>query len=109
MFQLTHYYFFLFGALTIVGGIIGYVKAQSRASLIAGGISGVLLIAVAAWMATSRTPALVTGLVLSLLLAGRFGSKLRQGGRFMPAGLMTILGVIGTVLTLILLLAPSVG
>ena len=33
-------YFIIFGLLTIVGGIIGYVKAGSTASIIAGAIHG---------------------------------------------------------------------
>ena len=37
-------YFIVFGLLTIAGGIVGYVKAGSVASIIAGGITGVLLL-----------------------------------------------------------------
>ena len=37
-------YFMIFGLLTIVGGVMGYVKAGSTASIIAGGISGIALI-----------------------------------------------------------------
>src|SRR5688572_19966213 len=33
-----------YGILSLAGGVIGFVKAGSRASLIAGGASGVLLI-----------------------------------------------------------------
>ena len=42
-------YFIIFGILTIAGGIAGYVKAGSMASIIAGSISGILLL-VAAWL-----------------------------------------------------------
>jgi hypothetical protein len=38
-------YFIVFGILTIAGGVLGYVKAGSMASIIAGSISGVLLFA----------------------------------------------------------------
>ncbi len=40
-------YFIVFGALTIVGGIVGYLKAGSVASIIAGSITGVLLLVAA--------------------------------------------------------------
>ena len=40
-------YFIVFGLLTIVGGVIGYVKAGSTASIIAGSISGLLLLVAA--------------------------------------------------------------
>ena len=33
-----------YGVLALIGGIIGYVQAQSKASLISGSISGLLLI-----------------------------------------------------------------
>jgi uncharacterized membrane protein (UPF0136 family) len=36
-------YFIVFGILTVVGGLVGYVKAGSVASIIAGSITGVLL------------------------------------------------------------------
>jgi uncharacterized membrane protein (UPF0136 family) len=44
MFSLVRAYFFVFGLLSIAGGVMGFVKAQSRASLISGGIAGVLLL-----------------------------------------------------------------
>ncbi|MDB6147845.1 MAG: hypothetical protein JWO45_1509 [Spartobacteria bacterium] len=37
-------YFLVFGLLTIAGGIMGYVKAGSTASIIAGSLTGILLI-----------------------------------------------------------------
>ena len=40
-------YFIIFGLLTIVGGVIGYVKAGSTASIVAGAISGIALIVAA--------------------------------------------------------------
>ena len=33
----------LYGIFSLAGGIIGYVKAKSTASLVAGSLSGVLL------------------------------------------------------------------
>ena len=33
----------IYGILIAVGGVMGYVKAQSMASLIAGGVSGIAL------------------------------------------------------------------
>ena len=40
-------YFIIFGVLTIAGGVIGYVKAGSVPSIIAGAISGILLLVAA--------------------------------------------------------------
>jgi len=97
----TSIYFLIFGALTIVGGVIGYVKAGSLPSIIAGAITGVLLL-VAGWiLPTHRTAGLVMALIVSLLLAVQFVPKLIRTGKMMPAGLMSILSVIGIVVAIV--------
>ncbi len=94
-------YFLIFGVLTIAGGIIGYVKAGSAPSIIAGSITGILLI-VAAWLLPEhRAAGLVTALVISLLLAAQFVPKFIRTGKVMPAGMMSILSVIGIVVALV--------
>jgi uncharacterized membrane protein (UPF0136 family) len=94
-------YFFIFGALTIVGGIIGYIKAGSLPSIIAGTITGVLLIIAATLLSDHRTVGLATALIVSLLLAAQFVPKLIRTGKVMPAGMMSILSVIGIVVALV--------
>jgi len=102
MLDLTKIYLFIFGALTIAGGIVGYVKAGSPASIIAGSISGVLLLVAGYLVGAGKVqPGLILGLVLSLALAGQFLPKFLSTHKFMPAGLMAILGVIGLVLTVL--------
>jgi uncharacterized membrane protein (UPF0136 family) len=94
-------YFIIFGLLTIVGGIIGYMKAGSTISIIAGSISGIALI-VAAFLLPGN-PALglaIAGLV-SILLAGRFIPAFMTTGAVMPAGLMSILSVIGVIMAIV--------
>ena len=93
----TQLYFLIFGALTIIGGMIGYVKAQSVPSIIAGTITGVLLI-IAGWILPQYpTGGLATALIVSLILAAQFVPKLIRTGKIMPAGLMSVLSVIGIV------------
>ena len=94
-------YFFVFGALTIIGGIIGYVKAGSVPSIIAGAITGLLLIIAAAILPEHRAAGLATGFIVSLLLAGQFVPKLIRTGKVMPAGMMSILSVIGLVVAIV--------
>ena len=102
MLDLTKIYLFIFGALTMAGGIVGYVKAGSPASIIAGSISGVLLLVAGYLVGAGKVqPGLILGLVLSLALAGQFLPKFLSTHKFMPAGLMAILGVIGLVLTVL--------
>ena len=99
--DLTKIYFILFGVLTIAGGIVGYVKAGSVASIIAGSITGVLLLVAAFLLPQHRGVGLATALVVSLLLAGQFVPKFLQTGRVMPAGMMSILSVIGVIAAIV--------
>jgi uncharacterized membrane protein (UPF0136 family) len=63
----------IYGLVTLVGGFIGYVKANSAASLIAGGILGVLLLLCAAGMLRYPRVSLVSSAILALVLLRRFG------------------------------------
>ena len=94
-------YFIIFGVLTIVGGIIGYASKGSMPSIIAGSIAGVLLLLGAFLLPSHLAAGLVIDLVVSLLLAGQFVPKFIQTGKAMPAGMMSILSVIGIVMALI--------
>ncbi len=97
----TQLYFLIFGVLTIVGGVIGYVKAGSLPSIIAGAITGVLLL-VAGWiLPTNRAVGLAIALIVSILLAVQFVPKLIRTGKMMPAGLMSVLSVIGIVVAIV--------
>lgn len=84
----------IYGVLAIVGGAIGYKQAGSQVSLISGIISGFLLL-IAAYMLYGRSPAgpLLAGIV-SLVLVVVFVIRLIKTRKFMPAGLMVIMGVI---------------
>jgi uncharacterized membrane protein (UPF0136 family) len=97
----TKIYFIIFGALTIVGGIIGYVKAGSAPSIIAGSITGLLLIIAGFILPEHRTAGLATAFVVSLLLAAQFVPKLLRTGKMMPAGMMSILSVIGLIVAIV--------
>src|ERR1044072_7214821 len=92
-------YFIAFGVLTIAGGIVGYAKAGSVASIVAGSITGILLLVAAFLLPQHRTIGLATAFIISLLLAAQFVPKFIRTGRVMPAGMMAILSVIGLVAT----------
>ena len=94
-------YFIVFGVLTIVGGIIGYVKAGSVASIIAGSITGVLLLVAVFVLPEHRMVGLATALIVSLLLAAQFIPKFLRTGRVMPAGLMSLLSAIGVIVAIV--------
>lgn len=96
-------YFIIFGILTIIGGVIGYVKAGSAPSIIAGSISGILLIVAAFLLPGQVLFGLLLGLIISLLLAGRFVPAFLKKGGIMPAGLMSILSIIGVLVAIVAL------
>jgi uncharacterized membrane protein (UPF0136 family) len=94
-------YFIIFGILTIAGGVVGYVKAGSLPSIIAGSITGVLLLVAAFLLPEHRAAGLATAFIISLLLAGQFIPKFLRTGRVMPAGMMSILSVIAIIVALV--------
>jgi uncharacterized membrane protein (UPF0136 family) len=105
MLDLVRLYLFAFGVITIAGGVMGFVKAKSRPSLIAGSFSGVLLLGAGYLVGSSQARVgLILGLIISLGLAGRFITTFRKSGKVMPAGLMAVLGVAGVILTVVGLL-----
>jgi uncharacterized membrane protein (UPF0136 family) len=79
----------LYGLVALIGGVIGFVKAGSLASLIAGGISGLVLIACSLLVPRKPGAALTVALVVSLALVGRFAPKL--GGPDGPSALAIIM------------------
>ena len=97
-------YFIVFGVITILGGVMGYVKARSVPSLVAGGIAGVLLIVGALLipkLTASRT-GLLLDFIVCLLLAGRFVPSLLRG-KLNPAVYVVPLAIIGAILAAVLL------
>jgi uncharacterized membrane protein (UPF0136 family) len=94
-------YFIVFGVLTVAGGVVGYIKAGSVASIIAGSITGVLLLVAAFLLPEHRAVGLGTAFIISLLLAAQFAPKFIRTGRVMPAGMMSILSVIGVIAAII--------
>jgi uncharacterized membrane protein (UPF0136 family) len=94
-------YFIVFGLLTIVGGVIGYVKAGSTASIIAGSISGILLLLAAFLLPDHLAVGLALAAVISIALAGRFVPAFIKTGQAMPAGLMSVLSVIGVIVAIV--------
>ncbi|CAN5590383.1 hypothetical protein BH20VER1_BH20VER1_03010 [soil metagenome] len=94
-------YFIIFGVLTILGGVMGYIRAGSLASIIAGSISGILILVAAFLLPGNVVAGLALGGVISLLLAGRFLPAFIRTGEFMPAGMMSILSIIGVIIAVL--------
>ena len=94
-------YFIVFGLLTIIGGVIGFASKGSMASIIAGSVSGVLILLAAFLLPNNVTAGLVLAGVISIALAGRFVPAFIKTGDFMPAGMMSILSVIGIIMAVL--------
>jgi uncharacterized membrane protein (UPF0136 family) len=94
-------YFIVFGLLTIVGGVMGYATKSSLPSIIAGSICGILLLLAAYLLPGNLTVGLVLAAVVSLALAGRFVPAFIKTGSLMPAGLMSVLSVIGLIVAIV--------
>ena len=104
MIDVASVFYFVFGFLTLVGGVIGFLKAKSRASLIAGGICGLALIAAGALVAWDRINyGLILGLLVSVALAGQFVPKTVMGRAPIHSILMAVLSTVSLVITLITL------
>lgn len=73
------------------GGVAGFVKAQSKPSLIAGVSSAVLLLACMGYSLVSLVPATIAAAVISDLLLIVFALRLSKTKKFMPSGLMLII------------------
>jgi uncharacterized membrane protein (UPF0136 family) len=85
------------GGLVIAGGITGYVKKGSKISLIAGiGIGSLLLGSGYLIAKTDRVfEGHVVGLTSTGVMAVAMGHRYMTTGKFMPAGLVATLGIIG--------------
>jgi uncharacterized membrane protein (UPF0136 family) len=97
--MLTQIYYLLFGLVAIVGGAIGYARAKSKASLIAGSASGTLLII--AGLLFPRVPGFILALIVSILLIAHFGRSYAAKKKPMPAIPMIVLSGVCIVLTAI--------
>jgi len=89
-----------YGILAIVGGIIGYVQAKSKASLISGIISGLLLVTAGVMQLQGQGLGLILAIVVTIALIIVFAIRLAKTRKFIPAGLMTALGVAALVVML---------
>lgn len=84
----------VYALLLGIGGLIGYQKAGSRPSLIAGGISALLAVAIIYLTTINPALGLALGLLLALHLAGFFGYRAAKARKFMPAGLLATISIL---------------
>ncbi|MCP5510210.1 MAG: TMEM14 family protein [Chlamydiales bacterium] len=91
----------LFGLLVGLGGLIGYIQANSMVSLVMGFGFGVALIVSGCVMVAGKLWGQNTALVLSISLAVFFGLRFLSSKKVMPAGLILVLSLIAIMSILI--------
>lgn len=96
----------VFGAFTIIGGLIGYFKAQSVVSLIAGVTSGLVLLVSAYGVSKNVKPALMVGFLVSVMLGVRFLMTWLQNQRVMPDLIVVVLSMVTLICVLMKWIKP---
>ncbi|KAF5186181.1 FATTY ACID EXPORT 2, chloroplastic-like [Thalictrum thalictroides] len=79
-----------------VGGVMGYVKSGSQKSLAAGGLSALLLYYVYTELPLRPVFASSLGFGLSVALLAVMGSRFRNSGKILPAGLVSLVSLVMT-------------
>ena len=107
-FRIEHAVLILYAALLAVGGVIGFVKARSHASLISGLLSALAAVAAAALSFLGYRFGAPLGVLLAVVLFVLFGYRYAiRNKRFMPSGLLAVVSLI--VLLLLLMLSDWQG
>ncbi len=99
--MMTAWIILIYGALVAAGGLLGYVRAGSLPSLIAGGIAGLgLLISGYLMMRGSYPLGWWVALIIAALLLVQFGARAYSAGevRLMPGGLMMLLSLVAIII-----------
>ena len=84
----------IYAVLMLLGGLMGYRTAGSKASLIAGIASSVALFGALAWSRSRPASGFIAGAVVALALTVVFGIRLAKTGNFMPAGMLMVVSVL---------------
>ena len=84
----------IYGAFCEIGGVIGFVKAKSAASLIAGSISGLVLLVCAWLLYQGNNLGTIGSLIVAVLLGGRFLMTWLRTKKLMPGLLMVVLSAV---------------
>ena len=88
----------VYGCLVLAGGLMGYRKAGSQASLVSGVASAVVLLAAASLIFKGNPLGVRLAMAVALLLLVFFTTRWLKGRKFMPAGLMVLSSAIALAL-----------
>ena len=89
------------GSLVFAGGLMGFVKAGSRASLIAGSMFGGLLMVSSYLIKTKKQIGNILGSGVSAMLSYTMGKKFLNSKKFIPSGLIACMSSISAIYNII--------
>ncbi|MSU36116.1 MAG: hypothetical protein EXS36_13640 [Pedosphaera sp.] len=78
----------IYAALMLAGGLMGFLKAGSRASLIAGGTCAVIAALTAAYQLPN-----ILAVLCPFVVAAMMGRRFLGSKKFMPAGLTALISI----------------
>ena len=87
----------VYGVIMILGGIMGFVKVGSKASLISGVGMGLALLASGFGVWRGSADSLAVALVIAALLVVIFAIRYAKTRRFMPGGMLAVLSLVAVV------------
>lgn len=88
----------LYGALMLIGGIMGYATAQSVPSLIAGIVSGILIAVAFVVSRTQPKAGFGLGAVVAVVLAIEFFRRFQVTGKVMPSAMLCAVSVLAALI-----------
>jgi uncharacterized membrane protein (UPF0136 family) len=98
---------YIYGALLIFGGLMGYIKAKSVPSLAAGVICGVIAILMGLDYTWHWAP--VVALILALVLIFLMGRRYLNTRKAMPALLIVVLSIVVAVVQIYIMAVVGLG
>lgn len=80
----------IYAALLAIGGVMGFVKAGSKASLVAG-VASAIVAAIALGLTFAAVSGFWLGAALAVVLLFVFAQRFLRTRKFMPAGVICLL------------------
>ena len=87
----------VYGIMMMLGGVMGFVKVGSKASLISGVGMGLALVASGFGVRNGSYNSAVVAVVIAALLVVLFAIRFAKTRRFMPAGMLAVLSVVAVI------------
>ncbi|MEI6085420.1 MAG: TMEM14 family protein [Verrucomicrobiota bacterium] len=84
----------IYGALVLLGGVMGWAKAKSIPSLISGLVFGGVLIFLGFGIRQGRAADVTAACVIAGVLAVIMGLRFSKTKKFMPAGLVAVMSLV---------------